>query len=46
MSELPLARATAAAPATSDSYARLYALVIAALVADIALLAWLTGYGR
>lgn len=28
------------------SYAHLYALVIAALVADIVVLVWLTGYGR
>ncbi len=44
MSARPPERA-AGEPAPA-SYVHLYAVVIAALVADIAFLAWLTGYGR
>ena len=36
----------AAGESAPASYAHLYALVIAALVADIVVLVWLTGYGR
>jgi hypothetical protein len=36
----------AAGESAPVSYVHLYAVVIAALVADIVLLTWLTGYGR